>query len=69
MWATFVLVAVILTVKYHYESSESTLGPLTVGLALLAAISLSAKTTGGCLNPAVGIANNLFQYMIRNDFE
>ena len=68
MWATWVLVAVILTVKYHYESEESTLGPLTVALTLLTAISWSAGTTGGCLNPAVGIANSFFQYAIRNKF-
>ena len=65
MWATWVLVAVILTVKYHYDGSESICGPLTVGLTLFVGISWSAETTGGCLNPAVGIANSFFQYAIR----
>lgn len=68
MWATWVLVAIILTVKYHYESHESTLCPLTVALALFTSISWSAGTTGGCLNPAVGIANSFFQYALRDDF-
>ena len=66
MCATWVLVAVVLTVKYHYSNPDSTLGPAAVSLTLFAAISWSAGTTGACLNPAIGIANSVLQYMIRD---
>jgi glycerol uptake facilitator-like aquaporin len=62
MFATWVLVAIVLTVKYHYKGVESVVCPLTVGLALFVGISWSAGTSGACLNPAVGIANSIFQY-------
>ena len=66
MWATWGLVALILTVKYHYEG---VLGPIAVALTLLGMISLSASTTGACLNPAVGISNCFFQYWMRSKFQ
>ena len=62
VFATWVLASTVLTVKYHYKGTESVCGPLCVGLALFVGISWSASTTGGCLNPAIGIANSLFQW-------
>ena len=40
--------------------------PLCVGISLLVGICWSAGISGACLNPAVGIANSLFQYAMRN---
>jgi glycerol uptake facilitator-like aquaporin len=40
---------------------------MAIGLALYCAVKESSGITGGCINPAVGLAQSVFQKMA-NDF-
>jgi glycerol uptake facilitator-like aquaporin len=66
MFATCGLVTTIITIKYHSTIKEGVLAALTVGLTLLAMICWSSGISGGCLNPAIGIANSIVQYAMKD---
>ena len=59
MFATCGLVTTIITLKYHSTIKEGVMAALTVGVTLLAMICWSGGISGGCLNPAIGIANSI----------
>jgi glycerol uptake facilitator-like aquaporin len=57
---TCIFVSVILGVKYHNGANELILNAGCIGMTLYAMASISGGTTGGCLNPAVGISQTVF---------
>ena len=57
---TFVFINVILSVKYHAGAQDHILNGLIIGTALFGMITVSAGTSGGCLNPAVGLVQQIF---------
>ena len=67
MFATCGLVTTIITLKYHSTIREGVLAALTVGLTLLAMICWSGGISGGCLNPAIGIANSIVQFALKDE--
>ena len=69
MFATCGLVTTIVTLKYHSTIKEGVLAALTVGLTLLAMICWSGGISGGCLNPAIGIANSFVQFAMKDSLK
>lgn len=69
MFATCGLVTTIITLKYHSTIKEGVTAALTVGLTLIAMITWSGGISGGCLNPAIGIANSIVQYAMREQLK
>jgi len=59
--ATFIFISVILSVKYHFGSSELILNGVCIGMTLFGMITISGAISGGCLNPAIGLIQPLFQ--------
>jgi len=57
---TFIFVSVILNVKYHVGADALPINAMTIGGSLIAMILASAAISGGCLNPAVGLVQQLF---------
>ena len=62
MICTFLFVSTVVSLVHHTKGNTLTQDALTVALALLAAIIASMGISGGCINPAVGFAQTLFQY-------
>ena len=69
MFATCGLVTTIITLKYHSTIKEGVMAALTVGVTLLAMICWSGGISGGCLNPAIGIANSIVQFAMKDDLK
>ena len=67
MICTFLFATLILTIKHHTPSNEGILGALSVGLTLCGVIILSMGITGGCINPAVGLVQSIFQKSVYQD--
>ena len=63
MGCTFIFVMINLVFKIGKTSptNESFLSCLAVALTLLAMICVSGSKTGACLNPAVGIAQTVYE--------
>lgn len=55
MFATFVFVTVVLNVKFHVRAADHILDALVIGAALFGMLVVAAGTSGGCLNPAIGL--------------
>ena len=55
----FVYVILIVKDKHSRLTSDSMLGSATVGLALMTNLFMAGGVSGGCLNPALGLTNNL----------
>jgi glycerol uptake facilitator-like aquaporin len=53
---TFAFVNFVLMIKYHIKSEEPLVQALLVSMALYSVITISAKDSNGCINPAVGFA-------------
>ena len=68
MLGTFILVSVILCIKYHFGSKELTLNAFTIGLTLFTVLTVAAGLSGGCINPAIGFAQPLFQVMMSRKY-
>ena len=62
-FCTFLFISVILMVKNPLTavSKDGWYGAFTVGIALLACICLAGGHTGAALNPAVGLAQVVYQ--------
>lgn len=60
---TFLFVSMVLMVVKHNGSTQAPVNALVIGLALYAAIRMSSGISGGCINPAVGLFQSLFQKM------
>uniref|UniRef100_A0A7S3IHM6 Uncharacterized protein n=1 Tax=Strombidium inclinatum TaxID=197538 RepID=A0A7S3IHM6_9SPIT len=61
MICTFFFTSLILSIKYHVKSNEGILGAASVGTTLVGVLITSSYTTGGCINPAVGLVQSIFQ--------
>ena len=55
-FATFVFVSVILAVKSYNSADDGPVNCLAVGGTLYGMLKVAGDSSGGCLNPAVGIA-------------
>lgn len=65
---TAIFVSLIMSIKYYTASNESILGAFTVGLTLYGVIMMIGSKTGGCLNPAVGIVQSVFQNILHSQY-
>ena len=59
--ASFIFVSFVLSVKYHQPDSSNLLKCFFVGLALYGVINMVGSVSGGCINPAVGLVQSIFQ--------
>jgi glycerol uptake facilitator-like aquaporin len=66
--ATFVFVNVIVSIKYHWPSNELFINAIMIGLSLFAMINVSGNVSGGCLNPAIGIVQTIFQRLVTDSY-
>ena len=69
---TAFFVSVILTAKYLNGANDLFLNALVIGLTLFTAVTVGGGISGGCYNPAVGIAqipyqNFAFNYVGESD--
>lgn len=60
---TFLFVSMVLMVARENGSRQAPVNALVIGLALYAAIRMASGISGGCINPAVGLFQSLFQKM------
>ena len=58
---TFTLASVILIVKYNTASTSGTLKAFAVGVSLTVGVLMIGGISGGCMNPAVGFVQTIFQ--------
>lgn len=65
---TFLFISVIMTLKYDNVTSQHLEAAFAVGAALVGMISVSAGLSGGCLNPAVGTVQSIFQFIIMSNY-
>ena len=61
---TFIFVSLILSIKYHVKSNEGVLGAFAVSLTLFGMLCTCSSISGGCLNPAVGLVQSIFQSLV-----
>lgn len=54
-------VAFVLQVVQHNGASTMPVNGFAIGIALYAAITIASGISGGCINPAVGLVQTLFQ--------
>jgi len=61
--ATFLFVAFVLQIVKHNGAtiSKDPVNTIAIGLCLFIAITLTSKISGGCVNPAVGFVQPVFQ--------
>ena len=67
---TFMFVTFVLVIVKHNGANVDTNTPINtmaIGLALYCAVRMSSGISGGCINPAVGLVQSVFQKMA-NDF-
>ena len=65
---TFLFVSVNVNIIYNNGSSEIILNAIIIGMALSLGIFIAAPTSGGAINPGVGLVQNIFQNIV-NDIE
>jgi glycerol uptake facilitator-like aquaporin len=58
---TFFFVCFVLQIVKHNGAKETPVNGLAIGLALYAAIQIASGISGGCINPAVGLVQTVFQ--------
>ena len=64
MYCTAFFISVIMAAKYFDGAKDLFLNGFVIGLTLFFCISICAGVSGGCLNPAVGLIQTLFQNII-----
>merc|ERR1711907_234738 len=64
---TFMFVTFVLVIVKHNGSTEMPINAMAIGLALYCAVRESSGISGGCINPAVGLVQSVFQKMA-NDY-
>ena len=57
---TFLFVSVNVNIIYNNGSSEIILNAIIIGMALCLGILIAAPTSGGAINPGVGLVQNIF---------
>ena len=65
---TFVFTSVILGFKFDNLSDDHVVAARSIGVTLFAMILLSAEISGGCLNPAIGLVQSIFQHLVVNSY-
>ena len=61
---TFIFVNIILSIKFQNGAKDLVVNALCIGLTLMLAVSITAGISGGCINPAVGLIQSIFQNFI-----
>lgn len=61
---TFMFVSFIFMVVKHNGASNMPVNALAIGVALFLAITMASGISGGCINPAVGLVQSVFQKVI-----
>ena len=64
---TFMFVTFVLVIARHNGSSDTPVNTMAIGLALYCAVREASGISGGCINPAVGLIQSIFQKMA-NEF-
>jgi len=58
---TWFFVCFVLQIVKHNGAKDTSVNGLAIGLALYAAIKIASGISGGCINPAVGLVQTIFQ--------
>lgn len=58
---TFIFCSFILMVVKHNGAGEMPINALAIGFSLYLAITMASGISGGCINPAVGLFQSIFQ--------
>lgn len=61
---TFLFVTFVLQIVKHNGAKDVPINALAIGLALYACIQTASGISGGCINPAVGVVQPIFQRMM-----
>ncbi len=61
---TFLFVNFVLMVVKHNGAADMPINALAIGVALFLAIREASGISGGCINPAVGLVQSVFQMMV-----
>jgi len=64
---TFMFVTFVLVISKHNGASDTPINTMAIGLALYCAVREASGISGGCINPAVGLIQSVFQKMA-NDY-
>lgn len=65
---TFVLVTVILSIKYNYGAKDLPVNGMVVGTTVFAMIATVGASSGAALNPAIGFVQPIFQKIITDSY-
>ena len=68
MVGTFIFVNVILSVKYMNGAKDLLVNALGIGITLMLSISITGGISGGCINPAVGLIQSIYQNFIVQEY-
>ena len=61
--ATFVYVCNIIMIKKNNGSGSVSINAFGIGISLFLALAMTQGITGGCINPAIGLIQTIFQSM------
>lgn len=61
MISTFLFVSFVLQVVKHNGATDAPVNTIAIGLCLFISITLCGSISGGCVNPAVGFVQPVFQ--------
>ena len=64
---TFMFVTFVLVIAKHNGASDTPINTMAIGLALYCCVREASGISGGCINPAVGLVQSIFQKMA-NDY-
>mgnify|MGYP001448530529 CR=1 FL=1 len=64
---TFMFVTFVLVIAKHNGAADTPINTMAIGLALYCAVREASGISGGCINPAVGLVQSIFQKMA-NDY-
>lgn len=65
---TFIFVNIILSIKYHNGAKDLVVNALCIGITLFLGVILIGGISGGSLNPAVGVVQSVFQWIMLRSF-
>lgn len=60
---TFIFISMVLMVVKHNGADQMPINALAIGFSLFLAITMASGISGGCINPAVGLVQSVFQKM------
>ena len=69
MFGTFIFTSVILSVKYNNGATELTFNAFVIAATLFNVIQQTKNISGAAINPAVGIAQTIFQQTASKSFD